>query len=79
MEMPASSKRRLIVFCISKKTSQYTALGTKQRAIRLIDEAASSFTGHVILEVTTSKARTAAEREALLVESLAFARQHLLR
>lgn len=41
--------------------------------------AASSFTGHVILEVTTSKARTAAEREALLVESLAFARQHLLR
>ena len=41
--------------------------------------AASDFTGHVILEVTTSGARTAAEREALLTESLQFAREHLLR
>ena len=41
--------------------------------------AASNFTGHVILEVTTSRARTAAEREELLTESLAFAREHLLR
>jgi sugar phosphate isomerase/epimerase len=41
--------------------------------------AASDFTGHVILEVTTSGARTKAEREALLVESLQFARTHLLR
>ncbi|MGJ6126432.1 sugar phosphate isomerase/epimerase [Mycolicibacterium sp. Y3] len=41
--------------------------------------AASDFTGHVILEVTTSQARTAADREALLVESLTFAREHLLR
>jgi sugar phosphate isomerase/epimerase len=41
--------------------------------------AASSFAGHVILEVTTSGARTAAEREELLTESLAFARTHLLR
>jgi sugar phosphate isomerase/epimerase len=41
--------------------------------------AASSFTGHVILEVTTSRARNAAEREELLTESLEFARQHLLR
>ncbi|MGV0836646.1 sugar phosphate isomerase/epimerase family protein [Mycolicibacterium thermoresistibile] len=41
--------------------------------------AASDFAGHVILEVTTSRARTAAEREALLTESLQFARQHLLR
>jgi sugar phosphate isomerase/epimerase len=41
--------------------------------------AASSFTGHVILEVTTSRARTAAEREQLLTESLEFAREHLLR
>lgn len=41
--------------------------------------AASSFTGHVILEVTTSGARTAAEREQLLAESLEFARTHLLR
>ena len=41
--------------------------------------AASDFTGHVILEVTTSGARTRAEREALLVESLQFARTHLLR
>jgi sugar phosphate isomerase/epimerase len=41
--------------------------------------AASDFTGHVILEVTTSGARTKAERETLLVESLQFARTHLLR
>ena len=41
--------------------------------------AASDFTGHVILEVTTSGARTEAEREALLKESLEFARTHLLR
>lgn len=41
--------------------------------------AGSDFTGHVILEVTTSGARTATEREALLTESLLFAREHLLR
>jgi sugar phosphate isomerase/epimerase len=41
--------------------------------------AASDFAGHVILEVTTSQARTSAEREQLLVESLEFARAHLLR
>jgi sugar phosphate isomerase/epimerase len=41
--------------------------------------AASNFNGHVILEVTTSGARTAAEREQLLTESLEFARIHLLR
>jgi sugar phosphate isomerase/epimerase len=41
--------------------------------------AASNFSGHVILEVTTSRARTAAEREQLLTESLDFARTHLLR
>jgi sugar phosphate isomerase/epimerase len=41
--------------------------------------AASNFAGHVILEVTTSGARTSAEREQLLTESLEFARTHLLR
>ena len=41
--------------------------------------AASEFSGHVILEVTTSAARNNAEREALLVESLEFARRHLMR
>jgi len=41
--------------------------------------AASNFSGHVILEVTTSRARTSAEREQLLTESLEFARTHLLR
>jgi sugar phosphate isomerase/epimerase len=41
--------------------------------------AGSDFAGHVILEVTTSQARTSVEREQLLVESLAFAREHLLR
>lgn len=41
--------------------------------------AGSDFAGHVILEVTTSGARTKAEREVLLTESLQFARTHLLR
>ena len=41
--------------------------------------AGSDFAGHVILEVTTSGARTKAEREELLTESLQFARTHLLR
>ncbi|MEU0496653.1 sugar phosphate isomerase/epimerase [Mycobacterium sp. NPDC006124] len=41
--------------------------------------AASNFAGHVILEVTTSGARTAAERDELLTESLEFARINLLR
>jgi sugar phosphate isomerase/epimerase len=41
--------------------------------------AGSDFAGHVILEVTTSDARNKAEREALLVESLQFARSNLLR
>ena len=41
--------------------------------------AGSDFAGHVVLEVTTSGARTKAEREALLSESLQFARTHLLR
>jgi sugar phosphate isomerase/epimerase len=41
--------------------------------------AASDFAGHVILEITTSGARSVAERETLLAESLAFARTHLLR
>jgi sugar phosphate isomerase/epimerase len=41
--------------------------------------AGGSFSGHVILEVTTSAARTANEREALLAESLQFAREHLMR
>ncbi|MBS9532908.1 sugar phosphate isomerase/epimerase [Mycobacterium sp. M1] len=41
--------------------------------------AAGDFTGHVVLEVTTSHARSPHEREALLTESLQFARTHLLR
>lgn len=41
--------------------------------------AAGDFSGHVVLEVTTSGARSEAEREALLTESLQFARTHLLR
>ncbi len=41
--------------------------------------AAGDFTGHVVLEVTTSQARSPHEREALLTESLQFARTHLLR
>jgi hypothetical protein len=41
--------------------------------------AGSDFSGHVILEVTTSGARNKAERDELLTESLQFARTHLLR
>jgi sugar phosphate isomerase/epimerase len=41
--------------------------------------AANDFSGHVILEVTTSGARTEADREVLLRESLEFARTHLMR
>lgn len=41
--------------------------------------AGGEFTGHVILEVTTSFARNKAERDGLLTESLDFARTHLLR
>ena len=37
------------------------------------------FTGHVVLEVTTSGARTKAERDVLLTESLEFARTYLMR
>lgn len=41
--------------------------------------AGSDFAGHVVLEVTTSGARSTQERELLLKESLQFARTHLLR
>lgn len=41
--------------------------------------AAGDFTGHVVLEVTTSQARSPQDREALLAESLQFARTHLMR
>jgi len=41
--------------------------------------AGGEFNGHVVLEVTTSAARSKAERVALLTESLQFARTHLLR
>jgi len=41
--------------------------------------AGGAFTGHVVLEVTTSFARTKSERDGLLTESLDFARTHLLR
>ena len=41
--------------------------------------ATGDFAGHVILEVSTSSARSVHEREAMLAESLHFARTHLLR
>jgi len=41
--------------------------------------AAGDFAGHVILEVSTSSARSIYERQAMLAESLQFARTHLLR
>jgi sugar phosphate isomerase/epimerase len=41
--------------------------------------AAGGFAGHVVLEVSTSSARSANERESMLAESLQFARTHMLR
>ncbi|KAA8970185.1 sugar phosphate isomerase/epimerase [Mycobacterium sp.] len=41
--------------------------------------AAGDFAGHVVLEVSTSSVRSTHEREAMLAESLQFARTHLLR
>ncbi|RFD26311.1 hypothetical protein MUBE_05115 [Mycobacterium uberis] len=41
--------------------------------------AGRDFAGHVVLEVSTSSARSATERETMLVESLQFARTYLLR
>ncbi|EUA86100.1 family 2 AP endonuclease domain protein [Mycobacterium ulcerans str. Harvey] len=41
--------------------------------------AGRGFAGQVVLEVSTSSARSAAEREAMLSESLQFARTHLMR
>lgn len=41
--------------------------------------AAGDFAGHVVLEVSTSSARSVHEREAILAESLQFARTNLLR
>jgi sugar phosphate isomerase/epimerase len=41
--------------------------------------AGGQFAGHVILEVSTSSARSAHERELMLTESLQFARTHLMR
>ena len=41
--------------------------------------AGGDFAGHVVLEVSTSSARSVHEREAMLTESLQFARTHLLR
>jgi sugar phosphate isomerase/epimerase len=41
--------------------------------------ATGEFAGHVVLEVSTSSARSVHEREAMLAESLQFARTHLMR
>jgi sugar phosphate isomerase/epimerase len=41
--------------------------------------AGGDFAGHVILEVSTSSARSAHERATMLADSLEFARTHLLR
>ena len=41
--------------------------------------ATGDFAGHVVLEVSTSSASSVHEREAMLTESLQFARTHLLR
>ena len=45
----------------------------KEHGVEVLD-----FAGHVVLEVSTSSARSAHERQAILAESLQFARTHLL-
>lgn len=53
--------------------------GTQPTAEVCQSLASGAFNGHVILEVSTSSARSASERETMLAESLQFARTHLLR
>ena len=48
------------------------------RAAEFLEHLArTDFSGHVVLEINTRRAASRAEREADLVESLAFAREHL--
>ncbi|MFJ1579332.1 MULTISPECIES: sugar phosphate isomerase/epimerase family protein [unclassified Streptomyces] len=51
--------------------------GTQPCAELLTGLAGSGFDGHVVIEVNTRRAMSAAEREADLAEALAFARLHL--
>jgi sugar phosphate isomerase/epimerase len=51
--------------------------GTQPCAAVLERLAAGGFDGHVVVEVNTRRAMSAAEREADLAEALAFTRQHL--
>ncbi|HXT46591.1 MAG TPA: sugar phosphate isomerase/epimerase [Pseudonocardiaceae bacterium] len=51
--------------------------GTQPCAEVCVALAAGGFTGAVVLEVSTRRARTRPERRALLVEALLFARLHL--
>lgn len=51
--------------------------GTQPCADLLERLAATGFSGHVVVEVNTRRAMTAAEREADLAEALAFTRLHL--
>jgi sugar phosphate isomerase/epimerase len=51
--------------------------GTQPCAELLEGLAVSGFDGHVVIEVNTRRAMTAAEREADLAEALAFTRLHL--
>ncbi|AXG82559.1 sugar phosphate isomerase/epimerase family protein [Streptomyces paludis] len=51
--------------------------GSQPCAELLAGLAGSGFDGHVVIEVNTRRAMSAAEREADLAEALAFARQHL--
>ncbi|AMT72655.1 sugar phosphate isomerase/epimerase family protein [Mycobacteroides immunogenum] len=53
--------------------------GTQPVAQVCRELAAGDFTGQVVLEVHTSAARTEDQREAILRESLEFARTHLVR
>jgi len=51
--------------------------GTQPCAQVCLALAEGGFTGAVVLEVSTRRARTRPERRALLVEALLFARLHL--
>jgi sugar phosphate isomerase/epimerase len=51
--------------------------GTQPCAEVCLTLAQSGFTGTVVVEVSTRRARTRPERRALLLEALLFARLHL--
>ena len=60
------------------RTSTWSRAAARQPCAELLERlAATGFDGHVVVEVNTRRAMSAAEREADLAEALAFTRLHL--